>query len=503
MDQDGSAKILAGEGVVQIRQNDDGKLQPFGLVDAHETNSPGGGAGGGRRGLPRLKKSTELSDKGEQAPAAAGLELFRLPGQGDEVLPALQAVILGAEKAQEVQAVVYVPEETVDAHIPGRQTEGAQRLQKGGAVLLFGAGHGLVKIAVGGGGANLRQTVRGEAEDGRAEHGDQRHILPGIVNELQQGHGGGDLHGLEKAGLLLKGAGDVPLRQSCGKGRRPASRRAHEDDDVLWLAGAQRPVGSGDGIPPVQKFPDPAGGETGLRQELFHRMRILRRLLTGGDEVKFCGAICPGRVVVRAKVQGRVPVVDKLPHFHGENILKHKVGGVQNLLAGPEISREDNLPLLPLPGLGVGLEGGVFPEKNGGVRQTEAVDALLHIPHGKEVVPPLGDGPENGVLNLVGVLVLVHQNFRVPGGDLFAQLRGASVGPDQEGEGQMLLVGEVRGVQPEFLPAVNLGKLRRQVQKRQHGRGHGLKILQRLVPGDIQPGPKGLQSGLGPLPKPL
>ena len=102
MHQDGGVEVLAGEGVVQVRQDDDGKLQALGLVDAHEADAVCRGAGRGRGGLPRLQQAAEPGGEGEEAPAAAGFKFLRLAGQGDQVLPALQAAVHGAVQAQEV-----------------------------------------------------------------------------------------------------------------------------------------------------------------------------------------------------------------------------------------------------------------------------------------------------------------------------------------------------------------------------------------------------------------
>ena len=148
----------------------------------------------------------------------------------------------------------------------------------------------------------------------------------------------------------------------------------------------------------------------------------------------------------------------------------------------------------------MGLEGGVLPQEDGGVRQAEAVDALLHVANGEEVLAVPGDSPEDGVLDLIGVLVLVHQNLGVTGGNLLAQVRGSAIRLDQEGQGQVLLVREVGGVQPELFRPEGRGKARRQIQQGQHGGGHGGKVLQSLLPGDVQPGAEGLQGVFRPLP---
>ena len=102
----------------------------------------------------------------------------------------------------------------------------------------------------------------------------------------------------------------------------------------------------------------------------------------------------------------------------------------------------------------MGLESGVFSQENGGVRQSEAVDGLLHVSHGEQILPFSGNRPKNVVLHLVGILIFVHQNLSVAGGDLSAQLRGLAVLFRQQREGQMLLIRKIRPVQPQLFRAV-------------------------------------------------
>ena len=65
------------------------------------------------------------------------------------------------------------------------------------------------------------------------------------------------------------------------------------------------------------------------------------------------------------------------------------------------------------------MDSWIFLQKNSGVRQAEAVDGLLHVPHGEEAASPLGDRLEDAVLDLVGILVLVYHHLKVsPGDDL-------------------------------------------------------------------------------------
>ncbi|MPM64023.1 hypothetical protein SDC9_110909 [bioreactor metagenome] len=176
------------------------------------------------------------------------------------------------------------------------------------------------------------------------------------------------------------------------------------------------------------------------------------------------GAVAPLRVILRAEIQLFVCAVFHLPQLRGHDIFKNKVGRVQNLPAGAEVLRQKDFPFLPLPRVGMVLEGGVFPQENGGVRQPEAIDGLLHVSHGEKVPSPVGHCLKNVVLDLVGILILVHQNLHIAGGNLLPQFRGRSVLPCQKLQRQMLLIGKVRLIQPQLFLPVAPGKLPRQLQ---------------------------------------
>ena len=337
MHQHRRVEVLPGEGVVQVRQDDDGELQALGLVDAHEPHAGRGRRALCGRGLSLLQQAAQLGDEGEEAPIAAALEFFRVLAQGDQVLPPLRAAVHGPEDPQHVEPVVDVPDQAVDAHVPARQAQIRQDVQKGPAVLPAVGADRVVVVPRRGGGADLGQPVRREAEDGRAEDGDQGHVLPRVVHDLQQGHHDGDLHGVEEVAALLEGAGDVPLRQGAGEGLGPAAGRAHEDHDVLRPAGAEGAVPVGDGIALVQQLPDALRREPGLRQELLHRPVVLRRLLPGADQVELRLAVVPLRVVFRPEVERFVLTVVHLPHLPGEDVGEDKVCSVQDLPPGAEI----------------------------------------------------------------------------------------------------------------------------------------------------------------------
>ena len=189
-----------------------------------------------------------------------------------------------------------------------------------------------------------------------------------------------------------------------------------------------------------------------------------------------------------------------IAHIRREDIGKDEVGRVQDLPPGAEILGEKDLALLSGRSLLVGEEPGILLQKDGGVCQAEAVDALLDVAHRENILPIPGHCPENGVLHFVGVLVLIHQDLLIPLGHLPPQLRGGAVLPHQQPQRQMLLVGEVRRVEPKLFCLISPGKLACQPQQSFHSGRHGPQVLHGLFPAYVQQLGKLFVLGLAGLP---
>ena len=160
MDQNSSIKVLPGEAVVQVRQDHDGKLQSLGLVDAHQPHTGNSGRRLGQGSLSVFNETAKLGHKGKETAVAAAFKLFGMAGKGDEILPPLGTLFHGPENTKEVQAVIKVPEKTVNAHIPSRQTQFLQHGKKGGAVFPAICRQSIIKAAIGVSTSDLGQAVR-------------------------------------------------------------------------------------------------------------------------------------------------------------------------------------------------------------------------------------------------------------------------------------------------------------------------------------------------------
>ena len=105
-----------------------------------------------------------------------------------------------------------------------------------------------------------------------------------------------------------------------------------------------------------------------------------------------------------------VQIAHPLAHAAVEDI----VGGCEHRAAGAEIAAEEDLPSPALLRLFGGIIVFVFVQENVRIRQPEPVDGLLHVTDHEAVVLFHGQGGEDGILHLVGVLVFIHQNLPEP-----------------------------------------------------------------------------------------
>ena len=469
-------QIVSVKGLVQIAEDHDGKLKALGLVDGHDAHAAP--AAGGQLGqLILLHHLPDVGDEVEQPPPPGGRHLTGEAVKGDEILPPPSPAGHGAEHRLGVAHVVKLPQHLVGGQLPGRHPQPLQQGQKGAAVLPVVGAEGLVKVALPPPCANRRQPVRGEAPQCRAHGRQQRHVLVGIVDDLQKAERHRHLRRVKQRAALLAAAQDVPLRQCGGKGGHPGLGGAHEDDDVLLPAGAESAVVL-HRVALVQQGADAARHKGGL---LRRPVPLVLALVLHADQMVFRLRPGAGQIVFRAVVEPFIVAVVQLSRLPGENAGEHEVHRLQHLPPGPEVPGQQHFPRLPLPGGGSVGKGVVFPQENGGVGHAEAVDALLHVAHHKEVLPLPGHGGKNVVLHVVAVLVLVHHDLPVPPRHVAGQLRRVVVFLQQQRNGKVLHVGEIHDVPPRLLLPVGPGKVPGEVHQGQHSRRHGLNIVNVLL----------------------
>ena len=187
---------------------------------------------------------------------------------------------------------------------------------------------------------------------------------------------------------------------------------AQQDAKVAIITGPLSiPVGDGKAL--LHHLPNALGQPSSLR--LFRCGAPVP-----GNELQLCLTALLGRVVRsadKALIPSVIHVTGLLGHQQGED----EVHRIRHLPAGAEVPVQGDgggvSVLLPIIGL-IALPAAEEDLRHG---LTKAVDVLLDVSHHEQVQPVPGDGPEQGVLHLVDVLVLIDHNFikalgNLPGG---------------------------------------------------------------------------------------
>ena len=278
------------------------------------------------------------------------------------------------------------------------------------------------------------QIIRRKAENRACQHTQQRNILPGIGNGLQEGRQGGDLLGLHQIHAAVHGAADALCLQCpavIGPGR---ARRAQEDHNVLRLHPAQ-----------VISVADQGAGIQHLPDSRRRKGRLLRAgLLLGLQHIQL------HRRVGKRRMGNPLPQGFRLAVFQAAHLRAHAgpkdiIDTLDHLAAGAEIVGKQNLSSLSRLTF---LRFSIFPvlfQEDARVCQAELVDGLLHVAHQEAVLPLLGEDGENGILHAVGILILVHHDLPVSSADLPGSRcgRGAAF-PQQQIQCAVLQVAEVQ-----------------------------------------------------------
>ena len=279
----------------------------------------------------------------------------------------------------------------------------------------------------------LQKRLLGKAEQGRAQHGQQRNILPAIVDDAQHVQKHHDLDGVEIPAARLRIARDAAQRQRLRKGLR-LRRCAQKDRDV---AVSERTLSAALCI--IDRHvrherADALRNEPRLDRRVLHvleRVRILVLLDRLGNEMQARAAVRH----LRARDELHALVVGHFAHLLAHDRGEHGVHGMENLLCAAEVFGQVDAPALPAV-----LPAGELFQKQRGLRGAEPIDGLLDVAHKKQVVRS-PDAREQRLLYAVAVLILVHGDDAV-----FAPVfLGDPIFPEQR-DRQMLHVRKVHDV---------------------------------------------------------
>ena len=364
-----------------------------------------------------------------------------------------------------------MPDELAAGAVPRPKAQLLQFPEKvlaGRVPILGGLHQGRVKVPLGPG-TELGQVVGVKAEHWGTQGGDEGHVLPGVVHDLQNGQGhvhlGGSKEILAPFGIpgdaLLPQGTDVVVEDHAGAAEQNHHITGPQGTHTVPLLHHQRLL---------QQGADAPGHKPGLQAVLVLLLSLLVPQVGEVQGVKLQGVVPTLRELCSGH-QGLVVGVVQLAQLGGHNVPEQIVAPLQHLLAGAEIPGQHPLAGLPLLGFVSGDKAAVLVQEDGGVGQSEAVDGLFHVAHLKEGAALSGDGGKDGVLHLVGVLVLVHHHLFKARAPHLSQSGGLSRGLHQEFDGKVLQVGEIQHPTPGFLGLIGFLKVKNQVHKAPHCRG--------------------------------
>ena len=280
-------------------------------MDAHDAHGAPFPAGNGRL-APLFGLMAQPHDETVQSAVARLLKLPREIEQQHQVAPARVAVRHRAAERHEVPVVVNVPEQRAQLQIRRETAIVGQRVEKGAAIRarLRRGGERGVKIMRLVARAHGGEIVRREAEQRRAQHRDERHVLMRIVDHREQGEQHGHLQRLEEAAALLGEYGNSMRRERPAVHGADRVRAAQEDDDVAPVRRAGHAVihhrRAG-----IHKRPDAPGDIVRLQCGLFGRGAV--RVVRQREQAQLRPFAAAG--VVRAALEPGVLVVVQLAQF--------------------------------------------------------------------------------------------------------------------------------------------------------------------------------------------
>ena len=136
---------------------------------------------------------------------------------------------------------------------------------------------------------------------------------------------------------------------------------------------------------------------------------------------------------MRAGIKPFLAAIAYFQRSAAQGVVKHVVDGQQNVIAGAEILAQRDHALRGPLGI---VKAGVFIKEQARLRQAEAVDALLDIPHHEQAAVFSVQPADDGLLDAGYILILIHKQGLVVG--LLARADGGIL---QAGKRQMLQIG--------------------------------------------------------------
>ena len=155
-------------------------------MDGHDAHAAGGVLHLRRGGLAACKLLAQCADEGEKPLVSRALIIFAQLQKGQQVFLPRRAAVHCAEHGEHVAAAEDLVQQLPHAHRRRPFAQRAQRRKKAPALLRVVQQQRVVKVARLLLCAHCRELVGRKAEERRAQHRQQRHVLTRIVDDLQK-----------------------------------------------------------------------------------------------------------------------------------------------------------------------------------------------------------------------------------------------------------------------------------------------------------------------------
>ena len=514
MDDHAAPHILRVEPLAHARHEHDGELQPLALMNAHDPHCVGLFVRD--IGLPVIHvvflKLLDITHKVKQPLIAAPFKYGRLLHQHLHIRRPLFAPRHGGDIKAVSRLLQNLPEQLMDGRIGHQIPKTLQLcikmfqplLELTGADLplsrfllrpscLYILLRRLIKRAFRISPADLRHLSCIQPCKGGCQHRGKGHVLPLVVQKPQIIQQHTDLICLKIAFPAARVGGNPFFHQNCRKDVRPAPDAPGQNHDVpvscppvlpgLFIL--HQPVSNQllDSFRHHPGFHLPVGpfrtGPVLLVRCKLRSRRVQKQQLCLVNRT----AVLSGKgFKIRPRIKRRLVVIHNPSQFPAHDPAEHVVHTVQHLRPAPEIFMKVD----PLPVAVPGIVGGIFFHEQFRPRKAEPVDALLHIPHHKDVVPPPADrgyAGQNGFLDQVAVLIFVDHHLRELLLVFFRRRRGHQLPVllcRQNLQGKLLHIAEINHIFALLEFSKFLSEPDHQLRKYLHGSEGGFHITQQF-----------------------
>ena len=259
----------------------------------------------------------------------------------EQIFLALRPTAHRAEDAEHIAPAVNFTQQLAHAQVRRAVAQSVQRTEEFYAVDVLTQKQRIVEVTRALPRADRRELIGCKAEERRAQHGNERHVLPRIVDDLQEREQHCDLHRGKKVLARVSGAVEAARFQRAAIVQKACARRAHQYDDVLLAHGPQlfcfvilyRKF-------TCQHIADIVRDERGLSLARAHA--LLARLRRQIEQMELRAARARFDII-RAEAQHFIRAVVELTHFLGKNIAEDKIRRIQHFFARTEVAREQQL----------------------------------------------------------------------------------------------------------------------------------------------------------------